>query len=576
MFVRGAKRRLPRQAGRLASARGQTKSSKGEEGQTLIEMVVAMGLLAAVIALFAQAFVAGTFSSDYAQVKEVAVTLADSAIDNTRAVTPSSLLSGTCLTTSPAQVDLSKTYCSTPSSYGAYEESPKTTILDSIVFTTKVFVGSCYLQPQVSGSLCTLTPQDAESMIRVIAEVTWAASGCTNGACYYVASSLISNAADPILNTVLPGAPTGVIASPGNAQVSVSWTDPSSNGGSGISGYDVYDTTTAGGENYSVTACTVGGATATGCPVSGLTNGTKYYFTVEAVNEAGNSSPSTEVSTTPYTVSGAPTGLNATVNDGQVSLGWTAPSSTGGSAITGYDVYDGTTSGHESYSSALCTAGTSPTSCSVYLGKGTYYFTVEAVNAAGNSSPSTEASATVAAVITLSSTSGPVGTSVTISGFGFTSAGTISTSGVTFNGTSVSIGGSSIAIASNGTWSANFTVSNASNGSQTVKATDSSSVSATATFSVQASITLSPTSGAPGATVTISGTGFASGGTISHSSGITFNGASVSIGSTSKTVASNGTWTATFSVPSSSYGSKTVVATSTTPASSASIPFNVT
>ena len=37
--------------------------------------------------------------------------------------------------------------------------------------------------------------------------------------------------------------------------------------------------------------------------------------------------------------------------------------------------------------------------------------------------------------------------------------------------------------------------------------------------------------------MTISGTGFTSGATINHSSGVTFNGTSVSIGSTNKTVA---------------------------------------
>ena len=89
--------------------------------------------------------------------------------------------------------------------------------------------------------------------------------------------------------------------------MSLSWTDPASNGGSPITGYDVYDATSSGGENYSVMACTATGASATSCTVSGLTNGTTYYFTVEAVNAAGNSSPSTETSTAPYTVPGAPT-----------------------------------------------------------------------------------------------------------------------------------------------------------------------------------------------------------------------------------------------------------------------------
>ena len=88
-YLRGARHCLSLHVCRVARNVREVRDPKSEEGQSLIEMVVAMGLLAAVIALFAQAFMAGTFSSGYAQVKEVAVTLADSAIDNARAVTPS-------------------------------------------------------------------------------------------------------------------------------------------------------------------------------------------------------------------------------------------------------------------------------------------------------------------------------------------------------------------------------------------------------------------------------------------------------------------------------------------------------
>ena len=261
-----------------------------------------MALLAAVTAMFAQSFVAGTYSSGYARQKDVAVTLADSAIDNARAVTSpfTSLLSGSCVVTAPAQVNLSTTFCSSPSSQGAYEQTPTTSTLDNTAFTTNVFAGGCYLQ---SSGQCTLTSNTAYLMIRVIADVTWAgaSTGCSNG-CSYVTSSLISNASDSILNTLYPGIPSGLTATPGNAQVSLSWTAPASNGGSPITSYDVYEGTSSGGENYSATpACIATGASATSCTVTGLTNGTTYYFTVEAVNAAGNSASSTEASAVPIT-----------------------------------------------------------------------------------------------------------------------------------------------------------------------------------------------------------------------------------------------------------------------------------
>ena len=182
----------------------------------------------------------------------------------------------------------------------------------------------------------------------------------------------------------VPGAPTGLTATAGNGQVALTWTAPSSDGGSPVTGYTA--TASPGG-----TTCSVGGSTL-GCTITGLTNGTTYSFTVRATNAVGTGPASAPASVTPGTLPGAPTGLTATAGNGQVALAWTAPSSTGGSPITGYTV-TGTPGGS-------CSVGGSTLGCTITgLTNGTTYsFTVRATNAVGTGLASAPASATPATV----------------------------------------------------------------------------------------------------------------------------------------------------------------------------------
>ena len=132
-----------------------------------------------------------------------------------------------------------------------------------------------------------------------------------------------------------PSAPT-LSATPGNGSVTLSWTAPADDGGASVTAYEVYRGTSAG---TATLLATVGNAL-TYRDAGRLTNGTTYWYQVAAVNSAGVGARSNEVGATPATKPSAPRSLRASpAAAGGVNLTWLAPTSTGGSPLTGYNVY---------------------------------------------------------------------------------------------------------------------------------------------------------------------------------------------------------------------------------------------
>lgn len=108
----------------------------------------------------------------------------------------------------------------------------------------------------------------------------------------------------------IPSAPTGLAATAGNAQVSLTW-----NASTGATSYNVYRATTAGGEGTTAIAT---GIAATSYVNTGLTNGTTYYYKVAAVNSLGTSAQSTEANAKPTGPVEAPYGGTAAAVPGTV------------------------------------------------------------------------------------------------------------------------------------------------------------------------------------------------------------------------------------------------------------------
>ena len=229
-------------------------------------------------------------------------------------------------------------------------------------------------------------------------------TGLTNGASYTFRVSAVngigagsaSTATTSVTAIALPGAiasaPTAT-ASPG--QIVLSWSAPSSNGGSAITDY-LIQYSTNGGTSWQTWAHTA--STATTATLTGLTAGSSYTFKISATNALGNGTASTastaaiaQAATAPSAVAQPTATLGA--NPGEVVLSWSAPAANG-SAITDYVVQYSTDGGNTwiTFNDGTSTA-TSATITGLTLGTN-YQFKVTAVNSIGSSTASTSSSST--------------------------------------------------------------------------------------------------------------------------------------------------------------------------------------
>ena len=119
-----------------------------------------------------------------------------------------------------------------------------------------------------------------------------------------------------------PGTPTNISALAGDAQASVSFSTPTSNGGSPIISYRVTDSDLSNATNGGQSVVGSGSPIA----VTGLTNGDSYTFTVAATNSNGTGATSSASSVViPSTIPGTPTNISALAGDAQASVSFLYP-----------------------------------------------------------------------------------------------------------------------------------------------------------------------------------------------------------------------------------------------------------
>jgi len=176
-----------------------------------------------------------------------------------------------------------------------------------------------------------------------------------------------------------PPAPSGLTATPGNAQVALAWSTVAD-----ASSYNIYRATAVGAEGTNPLAT----SSTANYTDNGVGNGMAYYYTVAAVNLGGASAQSGEVSATPLPPApSAPTSLTATTGNTKVTLAWTASA-----GATGYNVYRGTAAGAEGATAIASTSSLRYVNTGLLNGT-TYYYQVKAVNLGGTSAASSEAHA---------------------------------------------------------------------------------------------------------------------------------------------------------------------------------------
>jgi len=183
-------------------------------------------------------------------------------------------------------------------------------------------------------------------------------------------------------------------------QINLGWNYPTNDGGTAITGYRI--DVKVGNANYITLKQDTDSSARTFSHLD-LTTDTQYSYKVYAINPAGTSGPSNEVSAIPSTSSsppqskekpGPPRSLLANpFSPTQINLSWQSPSDDGGSSITGYkiDVKKGT----GSYTTLSPNVGKNTKYSHTGVTTGTNYeYRVYSINSIGTSTSSATASAT--------------------------------------------------------------------------------------------------------------------------------------------------------------------------------------
>ena len=216
-------------------------------------------------------------------------------------------------------------------------------------------------------------------------------AGLDNGITYYFVVTAVDANGESVESVevsatpVLPSAPTGVTAAPGDNNATIRWTAVA-----GASSYNVYRSQTS---PVTKATGTISTGTDNSLVITGLNNGTPYYFVVTAMVNGLESPISSEVTATPASAippaPGAPINVTGAPGAASATLTW-PPVAT----ATSYNAYYSTSPSVTIATGTKVTGATNGSSIPNLIRGIPYFFVVTAVNAGGESAVSNEVSAT--------------------------------------------------------------------------------------------------------------------------------------------------------------------------------------
>jgi prepilin-type N-terminal cleavage/methylation domain-containing protein len=180
-----------------------------DSGFSLIEVIVALGLLAIVMAAASTLFIRSLAQDKQQQQRQVASQLADQGIQLVRSHDPKTILNGRTQAqidaqwASPGPIVLSQSTKPTAVGSGTaiIPTTPTTVVAGGTKYSVNTIIGICYAGT-TGTSNCVATGTTGK-LYRVAVSVTWNGAhgnGCSAGTCSVVADTLIDPSVDPTFN----------------------------------------------------------------------------------------------------------------------------------------------------------------------------------------------------------------------------------------------------------------------------------------------------------------------------------------------------------------------------------------